>query len=128
MRQFHVPARALRAAVLALVVTASPALAGTPRPAERASAPPPSASHSIMYGDAAVGARAAATRPAVDKPAAAAAAVRMDRHVGAGKNAALMVVGAAGIITGAIVGGGTGAAIAVGGAALGLYGLYNFVK
>ena len=51
-----------------------------------------------------------------------------ERHVGAGKNAALMVVGAAGIITGAIVGGGTGAAIAVGGAALGLYGLYNFVK
>jgi hypothetical protein len=80
-----------------------------------------------MYETAQVAARPAAPAPASQHQSAA-EAVRMERHVGAGKNAALMVVGAAGIVTGALVGGGGGTAIAVAGAVVGLYGLYRFVK
>ena len=51
-----------------------------------------------------------------------------DRHVGAGQNVALMVVGGAALITGLIVGGDGGTLLAVGGAVVGLFGLYGFVK
>jgi len=51
-----------------------------------------------------------------------------EQHVGAGQNVALMVVGGAALITGLIIGGDGGTLIAVGGAAVGLYGLYNFIK
>jgi hypothetical protein len=55
-------------------------------------------------------------------------ALNADTHVGVGQNLALVVVGAAGIVTGALVGGGAGTAIIVGGAAIGLYGLYRLVR
>jgi hypothetical protein len=96
----------------------------TVRAEPRTPAPAP---RSIMYDTAQVAARLVAAAPASQQQAVA-ETVRMERHVGAGKNAALMVVGAAGIVTGALVGGGGGAAIAVGGAVVGLYGLYHFVK
>jgi hypothetical protein len=48
--------------------------------------------------------------------------------MGAGKNVALMVVGGAALIIGAVIGGTAGVLIAVAGAAVGLYGLYNFVQ
>ncbi len=51
-----------------------------------------------------------------------------DTHMGAGKNVALMVVGGAALIIGAVIGGTAGVLIAVAGAAVGLYGLYNFVQ
>jgi hypothetical protein len=51
-----------------------------------------------------------------------------DRHVGAGQNVALMVVGGAALVTGLIIGGDGGTLLAVGGAVVGLFGLYNFVK
>ncbi len=51
-----------------------------------------------------------------------------DQHLGAGENVALMAVGGAGLIAGLIIGGGGGAALAVGGAVVGLYGLFNFMK
>lgn len=46
----------------------------------------------------------------------------------AGSSIALMVVGAAGIGAGILIGGGGGAAVSVGSAAVGLYGLYQFLK
>ena len=49
-------------------------------------------------------------------------------HMGAGQNVALMVVGGAALIIGAVIGGTAGVLIAVAGAAIGLYGLYNFVQ
>ncbi len=49
-------------------------------------------------------------------------------HMGAGQNVALMVVGGAALIIGAVIGGTPGVLIAVAGAAIGLYGLYNFVQ
>jgi hypothetical protein len=48
--------------------------------------------------------------------------------MGAGRNVALMVVGGAALIIGAVIGGTAGVLIAVAGAAVGLYGLYNFVQ
>ena len=51
-----------------------------------------------------------------------------DAHMGAGQNVALMVVGGAALIIGAVIGGTAGVLIAVAGAAVGLYGLYNFIQ
>lgn len=68
-----------------------------------------------------------ATSRAEATPDAAATGVAA-QNVGTGRNTALMIVGAAGIVTGAVVGGGAGAAIAVAGAAVGLYGLYQFLR
>ena len=44
------------------------------------------------------------------------------------QSAALMIVGGAALIAGLLIGGGAGAAIAVGGAILGLYGLWMYVR
>jgi hypothetical protein len=51
-----------------------------------------------------------------------------DAHIGAGQNVAMMVVGGAAFLTGLIIGGDGGTVIAIGGAAVGLYGLYNYIK
>lgn len=64
------------------------------------------------------------TAPASAKTTATMAEARL----GAGRNVALMVVGGAAIIVGAIIGGTAGVLIAVVGAAVGLYGLFNFVQ
>ncbi|MCE2900679.1 MAG: hypothetical protein ACK6DP_07890 [Gemmatimonas sp.] len=44
------------------------------------------------------------------------------------QNRALMIVGAAALITGAVIGGDAGTIVMLGGAGIGLYGLYQFVK
>jgi hypothetical protein len=51
-----------------------------------------------------------------------------DNHMGAGENVALMVVGGAALIVGAVIGGTPGLLIAIGGAVIGLYGLYHFIQ
>ena len=51
-----------------------------------------------------------------------------DAHMGAGTNVALMVVGGAALIVGAVIGGTAGVLIAIAGAAIGLYGLYYFIQ
>jgi len=51
-----------------------------------------------------------------------------DRHIGAGQNIAMMIVGGAALVTGLIIGGDGGTIVAIGGAAVGLVGLYNYVK
>ena len=51
-----------------------------------------------------------------------------DSHMGAGTNVALMVVGGAALIIGAVIGGDAGLLIAIGGAIIGLYGLYHFIQ
>ncbi|MGK2962073.1 MAG: hypothetical protein ACSLFK_07995 [Gemmatimonadaceae bacterium] len=57
-----------------------------------------------------------------------AAAPMQEARLGAGRNVALMVVGGAALIIGAAIGGTAGILIAVTGAAVGLYGLYNFIQ
>jgi len=52
----------------------------------------------------------------------------MQRRKGYGQPIALMVVGGAALLTGLIIGGGAGTAIAVGGAVVGLYGLYEYLQ
>jgi hypothetical protein len=47
---------------------------------------------------------------------------------GYGQATALMIVGGAGLLTGLVVGGGAGYAIAVGGAVVGLIGLYEYLQ
>jgi len=50
------------------------------------------------------------------------------QHQGMGKSVALMIVGGAALVTGAIIGGGPGALVAVAGAGVGLYGLYLYLQ
>ena len=45
-----------------------------------------------------------------------------------GRNLAMMIVGGAGLILGSIIGGDTGTIIMMGGGALGLYGMWQFLK
>ena len=59
-----------------------------------------------------------------EAPVAAAPA----RRGGYGQPVALMVVGGAAVLTGLIIGGGAGSAIAVGGAIVGLVGLYQYLQ
>ena len=47
---------------------------------------------------------------------------------GRGTNVALMVVGGAAIVLGAIIGGDAGTIMMVGGAGVGLWGLYNYMR
>jgi hypothetical protein len=49
-------------------------------------------------------------------------------HLGLGQSRALMIVGAAGILVGAIAGGQTGTVLIAGGAVIGLIGLYEYVQ
>ena len=79
----------------------------------------------------AVGPTIAASTAGIRAPAQAKslnAKATSDAHMGAGTNVALMVVGGAALIVGAIVGGTAGILIAVAGAAVGLYGLYYFIQ
>lgn len=50
------------------------------------------------------------------------------RRGGYGQPVALMVVGGAALLTGLIIGGSAGTVIAVGGALVGLYGLYEYLQ
>ena len=78
--------------------------------------------------DTLVGPRIA--RAGVSPAAASAMAPRQgsDTHLGAGPNVAMMGVGVAGVVIGLLVGGDGGAAIAIGGGALGLYGLFRYLR
>src|SRR4051812_36384766 len=81
------------ATVVPAAIDAAPVAASVTPPAD-------AAPRSLMFGDAAVGARHASASATNDRAPEAVA----ETHVGAGKNAALMIVGVAGIITGAVVG------------------------
>jgi hypothetical protein len=103
----------LAAAAVMLSSSVASAQSPAPKAAQQSVGPTVSAS--------AVGVRA----PAVVQNANARAA---DAHMGAGENVALMVVGGAALIIGAIMGHTAGALIAVAGAVVGLYGLYHFIQ
>lgn len=64
----------------------------------------------------------------VRNAAATEAPAQTRRSGGFGQPMALMVVGGAAVLVGLLIGGGAGAAIAVGGAVAGLYGLYLYVQ
>lgn len=105
----------LAAAALVLGSTATVALAQQPAASARSTTGPT------------VSASVAGIRPAVSTSSKT-ATPPADARLGAGRNVALMVVGGAALIIGAIIGGTAGVLIAVTGAAIGLYGLYHFVQ
>lgn len=109
------------AAIAALAVVAPISSAAAQAPAQAPSAPAYSTTQAgPTVGNAAVGIQRATT--------ANAAAPMQEARLGAGRNIALMVVGGAALIIGAAIGGTAGVLIAVTGAAVGLYGLYNFIQ
>ena len=55
-------------------------------------------------------------------------AIMAQTHAGLGQSKAMMIVGGAAFITGAIVGGKPGTIIMVGGAVVGLFGLYEYLQ
>ena len=71
---------------------------------------------------AAVAARTQDQQPAPDSDAA------LQQRLGLGKARALMIVGFATVIIGLMIGDDPGTLIAIAGAAVGLYGLYNYLK
>lgn len=111
--------RKLISIAAALAVTTSPAVIAAQAPAA------PSA-----RSERSVGPTVAANTAGVRAPTEARAlnARAADSHMGAGQNVALMVVGGAAIIVGAIIGETAGVLIAVAGAVVGLYGLFHFIQ
>jgi hypothetical protein len=119
-------ARIRRFALAALAFTALAApSAGAQIAATPGSALQPQAAPAGPTVDrAAVGARAAAQRPASLDDAEAA----MQSRLGLGQARALMIVGFATVIIGLLIGDDPGTLIAIAGAAVGLYGLYHYLK
>jgi len=70
-----------------------------------------------------------ATAPSESRQVVAAAAVsRAVESSGNSRNMAMMLVGGAGLVVGALVGGNAGTVIMVGGGVVGLLGLWNYLK
>ena len=84
-----------------------------------------SVANSHPAGPTADGARVAVTAPTSHELKISAAA---QRRRGLGQPVALMVVGGAALLTGLIIGDDAGTVIAVGGALVGLYGLYEYLQ
>lgn len=130
-------ATALFAAALALGTAAAPGSLGAQGPTALAPIP---TSHAVAIAAPApasgVATDTSAVRLAGPWAATAAFPVTLNatsdaaayRDVGAGKNLALMGVGAAAIIIGLLVGDDAGTGIAIGGGLLGLYGFYQFLR
>lgn len=67
-------------------------------------------------------------RPTVALDAAASTQRRSSNRSGLNGNVVLMIVGGAAMVAGGIIGGDTGTIFMVGGAVIGLWGLYNFLQ
>ncbi len=107
--------------VLALTSPAALAVAQSPAPAAKSAT---SAFPQKSVGPTVDAAKVGVTRSTNTSKAP----VAYEARLGAGRNVALMVVGGAALIIGAIIGGAPGLIIAVAGAGVGLYGLYYFVQ
>jgi hypothetical protein len=66
--------------------------------------------------------------PAVSARTSVESALTQDPRLGTGRNMALVIVGGAALVTGLLIGDDAGAILAVGGAVVGLYGLYQIMK
>lgn len=110
---------------LAISSPAALAVAQAPAPAPKAPVTTTTTSFSANPAGPTVDANKLGVRQATSSAKAAPA---YDARLGAGRNVALMVVGGAALIIGAVIGGAAGVLVAVAGAAVGLYGLYYFVQ
>lgn len=99
------------------VVAAAPATAPATAPAAA-----PAASSTMIRSDVAgIRTNSDANAPLVVSTAAAGG-------LNQGEGVALMAVGGAGLVAGLLIGGNAGSAVAIGGLAVGLIGLYEFVR
>src|SRR5512140_2119150 len=105
--------RIVLAAAIAAASISTPALAQRAAQVQVSGAP--------VAAQATVGVRRAENAP---QPAGQPAPFRADTH----QNRAMMIVGGAALLTGALIGGDAGLLISVGGAVVGLWGLYQFLK
>lgn len=112
--------RLLRLAVLAVCCATLIPSAGAAQSAATPSVAAPR-SGAPLASQAAVGVRRAALAPA---PIGAPAPFRGNTK----QNRAMMIVGAAALLTGAVIGGDAGSLIMVGGAVVGLWGLYQYMQ
>jgi len=99
----------------------------TPRDAATMPTAQAPAADAPLAGPTLLGATAAA-RPAHQTRELATRRIASDDRPHAGRAAALMITGAAGIVVGLIAGGDAEAPLVVGGAVVGLIGLYDWVK
>jgi hypothetical protein len=122
-------ARIRRFALAGLVLTTTAVVAPSAG-AQQASPTPDGAAHQQVapagptIDRAAVGARSNARQPATLDEAEAA----MQQRLGLGRARALMIVGFGAVIVGLLIGDDVGTLIAVAGAAVGLYGLYHYLR
>ena len=105
-----------------LVLSASPAQA---QQSLAARTPPADVSAPRATAGPTLDAAAVAVRQPVSQDLTLAA---QQRRAGYGRPVALMVVGGAALLAGLIINNGAGTAIAVGGAVIGLYGLYEYLQ
>lgn len=101
--------------------------AQAPAAAAPASVAVPAPGTGPVLGEPVVGVRAHVGTAAYES-APVAELFPQDRSLGAGRNVAMMLVGGAAVVTGLIIGDDAGTLLAVGGAIVGLYGLYQFLK
>lgn len=113
---------------LALTVALVLAATATPAHAQFVQEPVVASEAATAAGPTLDGATAGVrSAPTIESRTSLEAALKQDEPR-MGRNVALMIVGGAALITGLIIGDDAGAVIAVSGAIIGLYGLYNFVK
>ena len=118
--------RSLAAMVGAAILCAAPLRAQDASTATVPNAPVPSTMEAapVPSGPAFSSASVALRRAPVEVTAAPAAAAGQ----GHDRGTVLMIVGGAAILTGIVIGNGAGYAISVGGAVIGLYGLYHYLQ
>jgi hypothetical protein len=116
--------RPIAVAVGALMLLAAPVRAQEASLAPVSPATPLAAEAApVVAGPTVATASVAVRRAPADAAAAAPAPAR-----GQDRGTALMIVGGAAILTGIVIGNGAGYAISVGGAVVGLYGLYLYLQ
>ncbi len=135
----HFRVTTVRRAVIAVALALSPSLAGAqPRGADVAGNAP----HVVVaLADAPQGTSNAKPSGTTTGPRLAPSGLRMEREnsrpnapvprdpgANVGPNLALMGVGAAAVVVGLLIGGDGGNAVAVGGAVVGLVGLYRYMR
>ena len=69
-----------------------------------------------------------AARAGITAPPASTASAAQQLETPSRESAALMIVGGAALLAGLLIGGGAGTALALGGALVGLYGLWMYVR
>jgi hypothetical protein len=121
--------RRIALAALTLVFT----LVAAPRAGAQQTVTPLSPAHAAPAEQAApagptVDRAVAGARPLARPTSAADAAGAMQSRLGLGQARALMIVGFATVIIGLMIGDDPGTLIAIAGAAVGLYGLYHYLK